>query len=239
MLPLGARGFRFEGISVEERPDGKICLFLPRLPDGSEIHYTLHPGNASGVLDLHETRTFSDGARTHRTVLAIRLEDVGRVLEKAAPAMLALLSRIRSIRLGWLKRQGIGVYRGFLADPADLAQVTRLGTKKRLEFDLEKAAKRVIVPEFLEDIYDLPDGLLTLMKDGRIYGHAFKLTDAQGRGRLLWGGRNGNYRREQRRLLDALEARLLACAVPADEHARSLASLADTKTDPGSPHRRP
>jgi hypothetical protein len=46
-------------------------------------------------------------------------------------------------------------------------------------------ARKIFVPEFLEDIYDFPDGNFSHFARGRQIGMGFKKTDAGGRVHLF------------------------------------------------------
>jgi hypothetical protein len=178
--PHGAKGIEGYGFAVEFRGD-KI-VFMPKA-DGSTTHYTLHAGPNSGVIDLHQTG--SDG-ETHRTLFAVRKDDLLGLLQDMTAVVPELLGLMRPLRLGWLKHRNIGIARGI--EPAsdyDIAAVTRK-RKKRLALDPELYRQNIECPEFLEDVYDFPDGNFTLLHKGRAIGIGFKQTDAQGNVHLFW-----------------------------------------------------
>jgi hypothetical protein len=182
--------------------------------DGSNAHYTLHAGPNSGVIDLHET---ADG-ETHRTLFAVRKDDLLGLLQEMAPVVPELSGPLRPLRLGWLKHSNIGIARGIEpVSDSDIAAVTRK-RKKRLAVDPELYHQNINCPEFLEDVYDFPDGNFTLLRRGRPIGLGFKQTDAQGNVRLFWIKRRDLLRfghHWQRRMLDALQR----IAIPPERYA--------------------
>jgi hypothetical protein len=181
-LPHGAKGIEGEGFAVEFRYD-KI-VFVPKNDGGK--HFTLHAGPDSGVMDLHETTIDAAGREQHRTLFALRKDDLLPVLQELSPMVPELFGLLRPLRLGWLKHRHIGIARGI--DPvshADIAAVTRK-RKRRLALDSELYQRNVFVPEYLEDVYDFPDGNFTLIHRGRNIGMGFKETDAKGNTSLFW-----------------------------------------------------
>ena len=150
----------------------KIVFILKSHADGQpleremEIHYTLHGGARSGVLDLHETRTAPDGQKSHRTLFALRTGDLAHLLQQLAPMVVDLLGLVRPLRLGWMARKGIGIARG--VDPVsdlDITPITRK-RKRRLILDPCLYEQNIFVPKYLEQVYEFPDGQFTLF----IYG---------------------------------------------------------------------
>jgi hypothetical protein len=139
------------------------------------------------------------------------LQDIASVL----PEVLGLM---RPLRLGWLKHRNIGIARGIEpVSDSDIAAVTRK-RKKRLALDPELYHQNINCPEFLEDVYDFPDGNFTLLHQGRPIGLGFKQTDAQENVRLFWIKRRdllrfGHY--WQRRMLEALQR----IAIPPERYA--------------------
>jgi hypothetical protein len=182
-LPHGAKGIEGEDFAVEVGADKLV--FVPKSA-GKGRHYTLHAGPDSGVIDLHETQPTPDGDGQRRTLFALQRDDLTSVFGEFAPMLPELLSLLRPLRLGWLKHNNIGIARGI--DPVsdkDIAAVTRK-RKRRLTLDAELYQQNVFVPEFLEEVYDFPDGNFTLLHRGRPIGIGFKKTDADGHVRLFW-----------------------------------------------------
>lgn len=182
-LPHGAKGIESEDFAVQFGDDKVV--FVPKSAGGGQ-HYTLHAGMRSGVLDLHETSPEADGQEQHRTLFAMRRDDLAALLGEAAPMLPELLHLLRPLRLGWLKHRHIGIARGI--DPvsdADIAAVTRKH-KRRLTLEAGLYRQNVFVPEFLEEVYDFPDGNFALFHNGRRIGIGFKKTCADGNVRLFW-----------------------------------------------------
>ena len=179
-LPQGAKGIEGDEFAVEVRGD-KI-VFIPKT-GGEALHYTLHAGLNSGVIDVHETR--ADG-QTRHTLFAIRRDDLLPLLQELSPVVPEFMGLLRPLRLGWLKHRNIGIARGIEpVSEAEIAAVTRL-RKKRLALDTDLYKRNIFYPEFLEGVYDFPDGNFTLVHRGRPIGIGFKHTDAHGRVRLFW-----------------------------------------------------
>ena len=179
-LPHGAKGVEGEDFAIEAGYD-KI-VFVPKSA-GTKVHYTLHAGPDSGVIDLHETRPGHDG---HRTLFAMRRDDIPTLLGDTAAILPDLLGLLRPLRLGWLKHRNIGIARGI--DPvsdADIAAVTRK-RKRRLILDPQLWEQNIEVPEYLEEVYNFPDGNFSLFHRGRAIGIGFKTRDAKGNVRLFW-----------------------------------------------------
>lgn len=185
---------------------------------GMETHYTLHAGPGSGVIDLHETKTFADGQKRHRTLFAWRTEGIPALAQQLVPMLYAFLSLLRPLRLGWMMHRGIGVARGI--DPVgdqDIAAVTRK-RKRRLILDRQLYEKNVFIPEYLEEIYEFPDGSFALFDRRRKIGLGFKVTDPGGNARLFWIKRRDllrfcNY--WQQHVIDALRS----AAIPPERYA--------------------
>jgi hypothetical protein len=184
ILPHGAKGIEAEDFAVEAGADKLV--FVPKSAvKGS--HYTLHAGPDSGVIDLHETKVLPGGGEQHRTLFAIRHDDLPALLFGEGAAILSeLLDLLHPLRLGWLKHRNIGIARGVEpVSDADIAAVTRKH-KRRLTLDAGLYRQNVFVPEYLEDVYDFPDGNFSLFHRGRNIGIGFKTTDADGSVRLFW-----------------------------------------------------
>jgi len=182
-LPHGANGIEADGFAVNFA--GDKLVFIPK-SEGAGKHYTLHAGPKSGVIDLHETEPAADGGEQHRTLFAVRHDDLPALLGEATPMLREFLDLVRPLRLGWLKRKNIGIARGIdPASDADIAAVTRKH-KRRLTLEAGLYRQNVFVPEFLEEVYDFPDGNFALFHRGRQIGIGFKTTVAEGYVRLFW-----------------------------------------------------
>ena len=68
-----------------DQVDDKIVFKLKRRLDddpdweATEKHDTVQAGQNSGVIDIHETRSFPDGDKEHRTLFALRADDLRRL----------------------------------------------------------------------------------------------------------------------------------------------------------------
>jgi hypothetical protein len=211
-LPHGAKGIEGEGFAVAFGGDKIVFVAKPQ-PQGqpddedTEKHYTFHSGPDSGVIDLHETTLDDSGQKLYRTLFALRTDDLPAVLGELAPMLPEMLGLLRPLRLGWLKHRNISIARG--VDPVsdeDIAAVTTKH-KRRLSIDPELYERNVFVPEFLEDVYDFPDGNFALLHRGRPIGIGFKKTDPDGHVRLYWIKRRDLLRYShdwQEKVIDAL-----------------------------------
>jgi hypothetical protein len=190
-LPHGARGIESESFAIEFRGD-KI-VFVSKLDgegrraaQGKDKHYTFHAGLDSGVMDLHETESGPDGRSQRHTLFAIRRDDLPPILDELAPMLPELLGLLRPLRLGWLKHRNIGIARG--VDPVsdeDIAAATRKH-RGRLTLDPQLYEQHVFVPDYLDEVYDFPDGNFALFHRCRHIGIGFKKTYADGGVRLFW-----------------------------------------------------
>jgi len=205
-LPHGARGIEADNLALQFGADKVV--FVPRSAENGE-HYTLQAGSVSGVLDLHETQMLSGRSERHRTLFAMRRDDVAAALGAMTPLLSELLGLLRPLRLGWLNHRNIGIARGVdLISDEDIAAATRK-RRGRLTIDVRLYERNIFVPEFLEDVYDFPNGNFALFCRGRKIGIGFKTTVANGDVRLSWIKlsdlmRLGN--RWQAKMLNALES---------------------------------
>src|ERR1017187_3077933 len=145
-LPHGATGIEGDDFAIEFR--GDKVVFVAKSA-GPAKHYTLEAGFKTGVIDLHETQDVPDGQERHRTLFAMRRDELAALLSVASPMIPELLSLVRPLRLGWLKHRNIGIARGLEpVSDADIAAVTRK-RRKRLTLDADLYEKNVFVPEYL------------------------------------------------------------------------------------------
>lgn len=181
-LPHGAKGIEAEAFAVAF--GGDKIVFVPK-SEGAK-HYTLHAGPKSGVIDLHETEPAAGGGNQHHTLFAVRYEDLAALLGEATPMLREFLDLLCPLRLGWLKHRNIGIARGIDAvSDDDVAAFTRK-RGGRLTVDRQLYEQNVFMPEFLEEIYDFPDGNFALFHRNRQIGIGFKKTYADGNVRLFW-----------------------------------------------------
>lgn len=190
-LPHGAKGFEGDGFAISFGADKVVFVAKSRaathpLEHETEMHYTFHAGPDSGVIDLHETTTAADGQKHYRTLFALRADDLPPVLQELAPMVFELVRLVRPLRVGWMAHRGIGIARG--VDPLndlDFAAVTRK-RKQRLVVDEQLYRQNIFIPEYLDEVFEFPDGQFTLFHGRRKIGFGFKATDASGNIRLFW-----------------------------------------------------
>ncbi len=222
VLPNGARGFETGDFALSFGCDKAIFVFKSQanvrsVGEHEEIHYTVHVGPRSGVIDLHETRVSADGQKYHRTVFALRRDEIPSLADQFTPIVAELLRLVRPLRLGWMMHRGIGVARG--VDPIsdqDIAAITRK-RKRRLRIDPLLYTKNVCIPTYLEEIYDFPDGSFSLFHKQRKIGLGFKTTCPDGYVQLAWVRRTdllrfGNH--WQQKVVEALRS----AAISRDRH---------------------
>ena len=116
----------------------------------------------------------------------MRRADLADFLNDLMPMTTGMLRLVRRLRLGWLYRNDIGIVVGL--EPVtdkDMAAITRR-RRKRLVVDEDVLRNNVQIPEYLEDIWDFPDGAFSLVMGGRKIGVGIKATDHLGRARLYW-----------------------------------------------------
>ena len=220
-LPHGAKGIESEDFALSFGPDRIVFAPKPaqRKPEDEEpeTHYTFSARQDSGVIDMHETTVLPDGSKAYRTLFAMREEDLPPVLQGLAAMVPELFGLFRPLRLGWLKHRHIAIARGI--DPVsdeDIAAITRK-RKRKLALDPQLYEENVFVPEYLEEIYDFPDGNFSLLCRNCPIGIGFKKTDAEGRVHLFWIKRRDLLRfghHWQDKVMNALQA----ASIPRDRY---------------------
>jgi hypothetical protein len=212
-LPHRASGIEIGGLVIQSGKD-KVVLFAK----GHGEHYTLQAGHASGVLDIHRTRESLCVNERHQTVFAMRRADLADFLNDLMPMTTGMLRLIRRLRLGWLYRSDIGIVMGL--EPVtdeDMAAITRR-RRKRVVVDEDQLRNNLHIPEYLEDIWGLPDGAFSLVHGGHKIGIGIKATDHLGHTRLYWFKL-----RDVSRFFAAFQDRLVATAskyaIPKDRYA--------------------
>lgn len=182
-LPNGATGIEC-GDFVIEFLRNKV-VFLPK---SRGEHCTLHFGPTSGVIDFHRTWTADGGSANHETLFAIRHEDLLALLAELTPSATHMSRLVRRLRLGWLHRHGITIVKGLEPTThAEIAAVTnRHARRKRLVVDEDKVHENIHIPQFLDEVWDFPDGPFALFDHSRRIGIGIKTTDPSGQARLHW-----------------------------------------------------
>ena len=220
-LPHGAKGIDSDDFALSFGPDRIVFASKPADRASEDVepekHYTFSARTDSGVIDFHETTVLADGRRDYRTLFAIHEQSVLPVLQELTAMVPELFSLFRPLRLGWLKHRNITIARGI--DPVsdeNIAAVTRK-RKRKLALDPQLYEQNVFVPEFLEDVYDFPDGNFSLLYRGRPIGIGFKKTDAEGGVHLFWIKRRDLMRfghHWQEKVINALQA----AAIPQERY---------------------
>lgn len=214
ILPHAANGIELGDFAIEFRAD-KIVAFRRTVGD----HFTLHAGNNSGVIDIHRTWKDAQGCEHHATIFAMRRDNILPFLNELSSLPRSVIQLVRDLRLGWLGHRHIGIAWGLsLIDQDHISRVTRRKSgRKRLVLDPNKFVNEIRVPEYLEEVWDWPDGPFSLLKGGRMIGIAFKASDAHGNVKLAW-----IKLRDMGRLSSQMQHRIvqvaLRYAIPRDEY---------------------
>jgi hypothetical protein len=182
-LPHSARGFEGDDFAIEFMADKIVFMAKSR-----GEHYTLHFGPVTGVMDLHRTWVGNGGTPCHETLFAIRHADLAALLYDLAPAAMGMTRLIRRLRVGWMHRRGIGIVHGLepITDEQIAAITTKRPGRKRLMLVEEKFTANIQRPEYLDDVWDFPDGPFSLFDQRGRVGVGFKTTDRFGQARLHW-----------------------------------------------------
>jgi hypothetical protein len=181
-LPGGAQGIEFGDFAISFQAD-KVIFFAK----SSNEHYTVHMGRESKVLDIHRTVIDSNGLSRHETVYAIKQADLERMLLDFGSTMPRSIKLFRRLRIGWLARNRIAIAKGLehWTDEQILAVSTK-NRRKRLVVDPEKLLANIIHPEYLDAVWDWPDGWFSLFFHSRRIGLGIKLSDRASFSRLFW-----------------------------------------------------
>jgi hypothetical protein len=186
-LRLNGPELKFTGVTVKFLPSGKVLVVL----EGTGLHYTLHPGHHSGVIDFHKTNEGlpqGDPAR-YETLAAIGKDEIIRNLEAVRKdSRMDLLRLLRPIRLGWIVRRRLGVV-AFPTD-AELDEVSSIRIKAGPAEWAEPLKSLMKVPEFIDDILLMPNAAFLLFDCRRPtrppYGVHFKVVGCHGMLSLRW-----------------------------------------------------
>jgi hypothetical protein len=182
-LPHSAKGIEGDEFAIEFRGDKVVVIARSA---GMGEHYTLQAGPKSGVIDLHKTQPNREAGDPHRTLFAMRRDDLPGILGQFEPMVEELVNLLRPLRVGWMHRHSIGIARGVNpVSDEDIAAVCRK-RKRRLSLDAELYEQNIIVPEYLKEVYDFPDGNFALFHRSRQIGIGFKRTYAKDYVRLSW-----------------------------------------------------
>lgn len=220
-MPPPEQNSRFrnsKGISCNEfaiqTGHNKIML-IPRSRNGS--HYTLHFGVRPGILDLHETWNDRNEIK-HKTLFAMRLSDLEDLLTKVGYRTTeSLAGIIRKLRLGWMGRHRIRLVLGLIPTDQQFEAIAKLDRRKRLVLSEQALASNIRAPEFLEEIFNEPDGIFTLIslkrEKAKHIGFGYKVTLPTGEPRLFWV-RKSDILAEMRHLEDQFVQSASQFAIP-------------------------
>jgi hypothetical protein len=183
--PPDIREFDFGGVLLIIGVD-KLVFQVKHAPD----HLTMHMGTDSKKLDIH--RTTPKETPRHRTLFRIDHAKIEELVQEIAPAVATELLRLsRSLRPGWMIRNSISAVTGIIPPEGEEKDVTTI-RKKRATVDVEKVKARIQVPEFIDELYVLPEGQFFSLfevknpKAPRLIGLGYRVTDARGEPRLRW-----------------------------------------------------
>lgn len=186
-LPYGANGLDL-GECVFAFARDKV-VFTTK---ASRDHITLHFGVHSQVMDIHQTVTNVDGTITHIRLFSISHKSLAEMVQSISfPVLRALNGILRPLRLGWMAKRRIGAVLGLIPTDSEVVHVTKR-RRRKLSIVPDKLLARANFPEFLEELYDLPDGqIITLFsckgsKSPKMIGLGFKFTEPSGHRRLVW-----------------------------------------------------
>lgn len=131
---------------------GKVVV---KLGDG-RIHYTLHPGHASGVIDFHRTdEKFPGGHPCRQETLAfLPKAAIEGGLQAIGPHLVAdFISVWRPLRLGWLIRRRLGIGPR-LPTGVELGALNKISIREGPAQCSEPIASWMRPPEFYEDVLE-------------------------------------------------------------------------------------
>lgn len=157
--------FKPQGLTVRFLPDGKIMV---KCGQEEHIHYTLHPGTASGMVDLHKTKENLPSADPQRyeTLAVIPKAAIEETLRHIDPSfVIEMLNLWRPLRLGWMIRRRLVIGPRFPGND-DLQGVKGISIKAGPASCGEPLASWMKPPEFYEEILERPNVGYSLF-DGR------------------------------------------------------------------------
>lgn len=181
--------FKPDGLTIRFLPDGKIVV---KFGQEQHIHYTLHPGTVSGMLDVHKTNEhFSDAdPQRYETVILIPKAAIEEELGRIGPSFLIeMLSLWRPLRLGWMIRRQLVIGPSFPGED-DLQGLKGFSIKAGPASCAEPLASWMKPPEFYEEILERPNVGYSLFdgkkKSRQPYGVAIAYRSPNGDVKLTW-----------------------------------------------------
>jgi hypothetical protein len=181
--------FKLQALTVRFPPDGKIVV---KFGKEQHIHYTLHPGTTSGIIDLHKTNEHlpSTNSQRYETLALIPKSAIEEQLLHIGPSfVIEMLNLWRPLRLGWMIRRRLVIGPRFPSE-SDLQSVKGISIKAAPASCAEPLASWMKPPEFYEEILERPNVGYSLF-DGRKksrqpYGVAIAYRSPYGDIRLMW-----------------------------------------------------
>ena len=230
MLPKGAKGFDLGEFAMDVRPDGKLLMLLR---DGSNQHWTVHPGAKSGVLDLHKTTEAKGQGQPHETVFAIKHDDLADALFTSVPIWLPeILKMPRPLRLGWMWHRGITFVRGILPTREEFLKACTLNSRKRLVVDLKRLQENLRLLENPYVALALPDEVFGVVRrrrrHQRFIGYARKVKHSSGDVSFYWI-KSKDIVRFTSLVEGAVKQAIRERGIPPDVHAANIAQMRTKK----------
>ena len=186
-LKLSIPGLKCGSLIVKFLRSGKILV----VPEGAGFHFTLHPGSASGSVDIHRTNEHvsEDDDAKYETLVTVPREDILEKIRQLGPNHIPeLLTLLRPIRIGWIGRRRLGVV-GFPTD-SDLKKVSGIRLTDEPVDSANLLTCWMCTPEFLDEIPELPNDTFLLFNSRRpaspLYGLLFKLRVPENDIQLRW-----------------------------------------------------
>lgn len=175
----------YRSVIIKFLRSGKILI----VPQDSGFHFTVHPGIMSGSIDVHRTDEHipQDNNARYETLITIpRADIVEKIRRLGTGHVRKLLTLLRPIRIGWMAHRHLGVMALLTEDALNKVCTIRL----TMEAADEVPQSWMCIPDFLEEIFDLPNETFLLFDSRRqpspLYGVLFKLRDLQGEVALRW-----------------------------------------------------
>lgn len=186
-LKLSIPDLKCQSLIVKFLRSGKILV----VPEGAGFHFTLHPGSASGSVDVHRTNEHvsKDDDAKYETVLTVPREDILQKLRQLGPNHIQeMLTLLHPIRMGWIGRRRLGVV-GFPTE-SELNKVSAFRLTSEPVDSTKLLTCWMRMPEFLDEIPELPNDAFLLFDSTRLssplFGLLFKLRLPGGDVQLRW-----------------------------------------------------
>jgi hypothetical protein len=153
-IKFNGSDFPFSGMTIKFLRSRKILV----VPDGSGFHFTLHPGNTSGNIDIHRTdeRLSQGDAARYETLVTVSREDIVEKVQRLGTGHVRKLpTLLRPIRIGWMAHRRLGVVG--LPTEAEVNKVSTIRLTLDPVVDTQLLRSWMRTPEFLEEILELPN----------------------------------------------------------------------------------